>query len=540
MPADLTRGRRAYEQHNWAEAYASLRAAEDAEDLQRLAIAASLTGREEDAIETLQRAHNAFLKRGDVEPAVRCGSNLVMTLLHRGETAQAAGWLARCRRLLDDGQRDCVEVGYLAIPAALQALMQGDFLRASDMFKGVIEIADRFDDPDLAAMGRLGRGQTLLGMGEIASGLECFDETMVAVTSGEISPLVAGIVYCAVIDGCRGIYDLRRAQEWTEALDQWCDSQPGLVQYRGNCLVFRARIKQLHGRWSEALSEAATACQRLSEPRLQPEAGDAYYQLGELYRLRGDFVKAEAAFKQAHDLGHSPQPGLALIRLANGQVEAAAAALRREREEARDPSASCSVLPPFVETMIAAGDLDAARNGAAELGSIAERLDAPYVRALAAFAAGSVLLADGKHRAALESLRTAWSHWRGLDAPYEAAKTRVLIALACRAIGDADAAAMELDAARGALSALGAAPDLAYVDTLKRDRQPAGGLSVREVEVMRLLAAGKSNRAIAVELFISEKTVARHVSNIFTKLGVSTRAAATAYAYEHGLNPGRT
>jgi DNA-binding NarL/FixJ family response regulator len=418
--------------------------------------------------------------------------------------------------------------------------MQGDVVRASDMFEGVIELAERFDDPDLAAMGRLGRGQTLLVMGEIDSGLEYFDETMVAVTSGEISPAVAGIVYCGVIDGCRGIYDLRRAQEWTEALDHWCDSQPGLVQYRGNCLVFRAQIKQLHGRWSEALSEAGIACQRLSEPRLQPAAGDAYYQLGELHRLRGDFATAEAAFKRAHDAGHSPQPGLALIRLANGHVEAAAAALRRERDEARDPSASCSVLPAFVETMIAAGDLDAARDGAAQLASIAERLDAPYVRALAAFAAGSVLLADGNHRAALESLRAAWAHWRELDAPYEVARTRVLISRACRAIGDADAAAMELDAARGAFTALGAAPDLAYVNTLMGAHRPSGGLSAREVEVMRLLAAGKSNRAIASELFISEKTVARHISNIFTKIGVSTRAAATAYAYEHGLNPRRT
>ena len=545
--ADLTRGRRAYDQHDWSETHSRLRAADAkeplaAEDLERLAVAEQMMGREDDAVATLQRAYSAFLKRGEILRAARSAGSLVMNLMNRGDMAQAGGWLARCRRLLDDGQRDCVEAGYLLIPAALQALMQGDIPAAAETFARVLEIASRFGDPDLEAMGRLGRGQSLIALGDLGAGLSLFDENMVAVTSGEVSPIVAGVIYCAVIDGCRGIYDLRRAQEWTEALDQWCESQPGLVRYRGNCLVSRAEIMQMHGAWSDAMAQADLACIRLTTPRVQEAAGDAFYQLGELHRLRGDFAKAEVAFRQASDLGRSPHPGLALIRLAKGQVEAASVALRRERDEAREPGRRCAVLPAFVEVMIVAGDLDAARAGAVELDGTAIALGAPYVRALAAFAKGSVQVAGGEHRAALESLRSALSLWRGLDAPYEAARTRALIGLACRGLNDNDAAAMELDAARKTFVQLGASADVERLAASSKARSSAqaGGMSAREVEVIRLVAAGRSNRAIAAQLFISEKTVARHVSNIFTKLGVSTRAAATAYVYEHGLQAGRT
>jgi DNA-binding NarL/FixJ family response regulator len=527
--ADLDRGRKEYDRRNWPEAYELLRGAQEPEDLMRLAVAAQLTGHDEAAVEQLHRAHNTFLKRGDAQPAIRAGANLAMLLTNRGELAQAAGWIARCRRMLDELNRDCAEAGYLRIPTALQAVGQGDVAGASAIFKEVIQIAERFDDADLGAMGRLGRGQSLLMTGDIATGLELFDENMVAVTSGELSPIVAGIIYCAVIDGCRRIYDLRRAHEWTQALDQWCESQAGLVPFRGNCLVFRSEIKQLHGAWSDALVEANRACVMLTEPRVQEAAGDAFYQLGELHRLRGDFAAAEAAYLRANGVGRSPQPGLALVRLAQGQIESACAALRREREDARDPSRMTAVLPAFVDAMIAAGDVKAARAGAAELEAAARALGAPpFVRALAEKAQGAVLLAEGEPRSAVASLRSALDLWRDLDAPYEAARTRILIAKAWEALGDLDAAALEIDAARTLFAHLGSATD----------NPPAaapGGLSAREVEVLRLVAAGKTNKAIAADLFISEKTVARHMSNIFDKLGLASRAAATAYAYEHGL-----
>jgi len=528
MPADLTRGRRAYHRHDWSTAYDALKHAEKPEDLDMLAVAALLVGREEDAGNALQRAHNAYLKRGEVVRAARSAGYLVMNLMLRGEHAQAAGWLARCRRLI--GQRDCVEVGYLTYPAALQTLMRGDVERSSEMFEHVLEIADRFGDADLQAMGRLGRGSSLIGMGEVEAGVAYFDENMVAITSGEVSPVVAGIVYCAIIDSCREIYDLKRAREWTSALDRWCESQPGMVAFRGNCLVYRSEILQLQGDWSQAMAEADKALIRLSTPHRQPAAGEALYQLAEMHRLRGDLARAEATYRQANDAGRSPQPGLALVRLATGQTEAAATALRRALDEAPDPASRWRLLPAFVEVMIAVGDLAAGRDAVTELNAVAEKFATPYLRARAAYADASALLAEGNAPDALRAMRAAIALWRELDAPYEVAKTRVLIAEACEALGNRDAAAMERVAARKALARLGAAgaPSM------------AGGLSARELEVIRLLAAGKSNRAIAASLFISEGTVARHVSNIFTKLGVSTRAAATAYAYEHGLQPGRT
>jgi len=546
VAADLVRGRSAFDKHDWTEAHANLRAADarsrlEAEDLERLAIAAMLTGLEEESAQVFQRAHNAYLKSNETERAVRCAIHLIMSLVNRGEMAQAGGWLARSRRLLDDGQRDCVEQGYLLVPAALQTLMQGDVAAASEMFERAIAIASRFEDHDLQAMGRLGRGQSLIGLGDVAAGVAYFDENMVSVTNGEISPIIAGVIYCAVIEGCRAIFDLRRAHEWTESLNHWCESQPGLVQFRGNCLTYRAQIMQLHGEWTEAIAEAGKASARLSTPRLQPAAGDAFYQLGELYRLRGDFSAAEAAFTQASHAGRSPHPGLALVRLTTGYVAEAAAAMRREREEAQVLVSRASILPAFVEVMLAAGDLAAAGEGAEELIAASATLNAPYLRALAAYAKGSVQLASGEHRQALDSLRGTVTLWRELGAPYEAARTRALIGLACRELGDAESAAMELDAAHRAFTSLGAAPDAARVEALSgKPAKVAGGLSAREVEVVRLIAAGKSNRSIATELFISEKTVARHVSNIFTKLGVSTRAAATAYAYEHGLQARRT
>jgi DNA-binding CsgD family transcriptional regulator len=463
---------------------------------------------------------------------------LAMLLLQRGDHAPAGGWLARAKRLLDDGRRDCVEVGYLMVPAALQSLFQGDAAAAVIAFHKVIEIGDRFGDGDLLAYGRLGLGQSLLQLGDITGGVALLDEIMVAVTSGEISPIIAGVVYCSVIESCHAIFDLRRAHEWTAALDRWCDTQSGLVGYRGSCLIFRARIMQLHGAWPDAIVEATKAAELLSGPPQQLGFDDAFYQLGEIHRLRGEFSTAEAAYRRASEIGRSPQPGLAQMRLMQGQVDTAAAAIRRERDEARDLASRAKVLPVFVEIMIAAHDIEGARAGADELLELARGLDAPFLRAVSAQAQGAVLLAEGDDTGALASLRLAWNVWRELDAPYEASRARVLIGLACRRRGDEDAARMELDSARHVFDELGAAADAARVDQLLGKTAPkaTGGLSAREVEVLRLVAAGKSNKAIASHLVISDKTVARHVSNIFTKLGLSSRAAATAYAYEHGLN----
>jgi DNA-binding CsgD family transcriptional regulator len=539
MTAAVERAREAFAGRRWSEAYAAFAAQAaglEADDLERLAVAAHLLGQDDESVRAWEQAYAACARHGDPDRAARCAAWLGLGLLLRGDIARAGGWFARAARLLDEAASDGAARGYLVLPVFLEALGRGDTDTATRLAADVVGRGRRFGDDDLVALGLLSGGQAALAGGDTVRGLTLLDEAMVAVSSGEVSPIPTGIIYCAVIESCMDAMDLRRAAEWTDALDHWCGAQPDLVPYRGQCLVHRAQILQAHGNWTDAEIEAERAARRLSETA-HPALGLAFYQQGELHRLRGEHADAERAYRAASQHGREPAPGLALLRLQEGKLEAAVATIRRMVEESRGQLTRPTMLAAGVEILLCAGNEEGARSAAAELVRWAEQSGAPLLQAMAAYATGSVLVAAGEPTAALASLRRASATWRDLEMPYEVARARRQIGLACRAVGDNDTAVLEIEAARATFEQLGAAPELAEIGgTQTAARQPLPAeLTAREYEVLRLVATGRTNRQIAAELVISEHTVGRHLQNIFMKLGLSSRAGATAYAYEHHL-----
>jgi DNA-binding NarL/FixJ family response regulator len=539
----LDRARQHFQEHSWREAHSCFEEADrrerlDAADLELYARAAYLAGRDDDCVRGLERAFHLRSDHDEVLSAAEDAFWLAYNLMNRGETAAAGGWLARSQELVSIAGDEHHVHGLLLVPPALMRLMEGDAPGALAMFREARGLGRRCRNPELSALAGLGVGQSQIALGETREGLATLDGVMVAVTSGEVSPIVSGLVYCAVIVACHDTFDLSRAAEWTRALSRWCEQQPDLVPFRGQCLVHRAQILTLHGAWTEAVLQVNLARERLSDPPGQPAVGMALYERGELHRLRGEYAAAEEAYRQAGRCGHEVQPGFALLRLARGEVEAARSGLRRALDETPGRGVGRPhLLAAYVEVTLATDDVEQARAAADELAGIAAAHGTAALRAMSAQATGVTLLAEANPRGALESLRRACALWRDLHAPYRDARVRVLLGLACRELEDHDAAQMELDAAAETFRELGAGRDLA--DLARLGVRPAatapGRLTAREVEVLRAVATGKSNRAVADELFLSEKTVARHLSNIFGKLDVSSRAAATAYAYEHDL-----
>jgi ATP/maltotriose-dependent transcriptional regulator MalT len=537
----IVQGREAFARRKWREAYQLLSAADresplEAADLERFATAAYLVGEDAHAATNWTRAHHDLINQGHLKRAARWGFWLSLHMLLAGEMAQATGWLARSQRLLKDREEACVEQGHGLIVSGLLAMGKGNIESAGTSFQQAVALAERFGDPDLLALALLGRGQSLIQSHKTAEGVARLDEAMVAVTAGEVSPVLAGIVYCAVILACQRIFDLRRAREWTRQLDAWCASQPDLVPYRGQCLVHRSEILQSDGDWHGALAEVMKARNHLAE-RSEAVVGRACYQQGELHRLRGEFAQANEMYREASRYGCEPQPGISLLRLAEGEPDAAAALIRGVADSAGAGSSRPKLLGPYVEILIATGDLDAARAAADELTRIATAIDAPSLLATSAQATGAVLFAEGKIKAALALLREAWAIWQQLETPYETARVRVLIGRVCQQLGDHETARMHFHAARAVFAQLDAAPDLAELERLMATRSagPFGALTDREREVLSLVASGETNRQIATALGVSEHTIARHLSNIFDKLGVTSRTAASAFAHKHKL-----
>jgi DNA-binding CsgD family transcriptional regulator/tetratricopeptide (TPR) repeat protein len=510
----------------------------DPRDVESLATSAYMLGREQEFRELLERAYRGHLDARDPLAAFRCAFWIGVTLASHGERGQAGGWLGRAERLLEREGSDCLERGYLFIKRFLEYEADGELDPATASAAEAVAVGERFGDPDLISIGSFLEGTALIGLGRLREGLARLDLAMVAVLAGEVSPVSSGIVYCGVILGCEEAHDLRRAREWTTALTEWCEGQPDLVAFTGRCMVHRAQIMRMDGSWQAAIEEAHRAAERCLKGENPVAAGEADYQRGEVHRLRGEHRAAEEAFREASSRGWEPQPGLALLRLAQGNKRAAEAAIRRMISEGGGPATRARLLPAYIEIMTAIEDRQAAEEACAELDSIAEGEEEPgALAAMAAQARGLVELAAGRSQAALVSLRRADERWRQLAAPYECARARELIGIACRSLGDEDSAHLELEAARETFARLGAAPDLARIEGLSGLDRSMGSheLTNRELEVLRLVCAGQTNREIAGSLVVSVRTVDRHVSNIYAKLGVSSRAAATSYAHEHGL-----
>jgi DNA-binding CsgD family transcriptional regulator len=507
------------------------------------AFSAYLLGREDRSIDLFGRAFRDFLVTDDAAAAARAAFWLSFAHDSRGDRARAEAWGRRLAGIVDESRLGA-ERALLLSGLGHRSLASPDpaeTRRALELSREAIALARPARDTDTEVFSRLSAGWALLRLGSTGEGLAELDEAMATVTSGEVNtPIVNGVAYCSVISASLRSEDLARAREWTTAATDWCAQHPDLVPFRGQCLVHRSQVKMLDGDWSGALEEAAQAVQRL----LPADTGLAGYQLGEIQRLTGRFTEAEDAYRLANSAGRRPEPGLMLLRLAQGRADAAAVSARRLSLELTRQSERAEFLPAYVEVMAAVGDIDAARAGAAEIAAMAERAEpaggpaAALSRARALTAEGTVCCAAGEAAAAVRSLRDASLAWHDLGMPYPEARVRVTLGRCYAALGDDEAAALEVDAAREAFQRLGAQPDLAALPDADRGWRRAPSpvpLTEREVEVVRLVAAGLTNRAIAKELVLSEKTVARHLANIYAKLGIASRAAATAYAYDHSL-----
>jgi DNA-binding NarL/FixJ family response regulator len=532
----IERARAAHARAAWADAFEAFGLADaqsplPVDDLYRYADAAGLVGRDDDLLRLLERLWHAHSDAGDRPRAARAAFWLGMRLFALGEPGRGAGWLARAGGMLE-GTQECVEHGYLMLPVAQRHLFQGELSAARDVSARAAETGVRFADRDLVIFARQMQGRALTRMGSLDEGLAFLDEALVAATTGELSPLVTGLVYCSAIATCNQAYVVERAREWTTALAHWCDEQPQLVTFTSSCRMHRSEVLLTLGAWDEALDETNRVIARQNVRGDDQAVAEAFYHQGEIHRLRGELQDAEAAYQSASRLGREPQPGHALLRHAQGHDEAAVNAIRRVLISTPDRLPRARMLPAAIEILLATGESDEARHLAEELEQTAQIHPTQLLTAMAAAARGSVLLAEGRAQEALAPLREAFDRWHQLGAAYAESRVRVEIAKACRAVGDDDGAALELDAARSVFERLRAAPDLAR---LAVPRRASHSLTARELEVLRLVATGKTNKEIARALFVSERTVDRHVSNIFAKVHVQSRAGATAFAYEHDL-----
>lgn len=536
---DLRRARNSYERREWVAAYRALSDLQDedldAADFEALATTAYLLGRRNDVVQALQRAHQISLATGARPAAVRAAYWLAIVLWQAGEIAVGNGWYARAARILDEVDGDVAERGYVLDAQLMSHVLKGEFAEAFGLAPQIAEYGRRLADPDLVALGVHAEGRLMLYSGQVAHGLERMDEALAGVMAGEVGPITAGRVYCSTIEACQEVSDFGRAGQWTRALTRWCDAQPGLLAYTGQCATHRGQLLRLHGAFAEAIQELERALERYAAFGGDPAVGQAHYELGETHRLLGDLASAERSYDEAAEHGHPGQPGRALLWLAQGRAQDAAAAVRRLLAERQGPVQRAQILPAAVHVLVAAGDVGEASPLAEELHDLATRFDCSALRAAGHHALALTALSSGHAGEAAESAQRSLELWAQLSAPYDTARSRVVLGRAMRLAGDEHSAQGELQTALSEFDALGAGPDRRHVAALLAADEHPGRLTAREVEVLRLVATGMSNSEIADTLTLSQKTVARHLSNIFTKLDVTSRTAAAAFAYRHDL-----
>lgn len=529
---------------NWQGDYDRLAARDvvaglDAEGLEALATAAYMTGREDEYLSVLTRLFDVQVAANEVQAAARTAFWIGLTLILRGEHGRGGGWVARTAALAKGLAPDSAVHGYVLVPSAEGALDRDDPAEAQALAERILSIGEGCGDADLVAIARHIVGRARLAQGDTALGMADLDRTMIAVTEGRCSPIVTGLIYCSVIDACQNFQIYQRAGEWTKALSAWCNAQPELVAFTGRCLIHRAEILVLTGDWRAAAGEADAACKRLAEGPAAHHAGPAFYQRGEVLRLSGHYGEADKAYREASRHGFDPQPGLALMRLAEGNLRSARAVIRRALAAAEKPTERMRLLPAAAEIALAAGDVTSAAGHCTELGKLGEIYASDAATAVGAEVHATLALARGELEAALRDCSRAAVVWRRMPAPYRLARVRLLNARACAAMGDSETMRTEAEAALEAFRSLGAEPDAREAEAVLRTLDPRGKnpLTPRQVQVLSLIAQGLTNREIASQLGLSERTVDRHVSDILTRIDVPTRAAATAWAVSNRLIP---
>jgi DNA-binding CsgD family transcriptional regulator len=540
----LAQAREAYAHHRWDVAYthfAEMASADhlDTDDLAAFADAAWWLGNTDRSLELSEEVYRRCLQGHHTPTAARLAVEMGFLWLIRGEQQIGSGWISRARRLLAEIP-ECAELGYLRYLAVLEALNTARFDEARAIAREMQRLATTHDDPTLCAMALVLEGISTVRSGQVADGLALCDEAMLPIRAGDVERSWAGNLYCLVMAQCFELADFERARAWTDATERWCDQFSNAAMFTGICRVHRAQLLHLEGAWDQAESRAAQACRDLADMNVEVVAA-GHYEIGELRRVRGD-DDAEQAFARAHALGRDPQPGLALLRLAQGDPTTARTALETSLAATHAPLPRVPLLAALADVAEATQDPNLAGSVAAGLATIAATFTTPGLQARAATAAGVAHLLADEPGQALVTFREACRVWRSVGGRYETARAQVRLSRALAAVGDTDAARREREQAIATFEALGARPDLDAVAAAGRVTAPAapGGLTGREVEVLRLVADGASNAAVAEQLTISERTVERHISNIFLKLGVSSRTQAARFAFEHGLVGGTT